>query len=182
MLPASASNDKEYAIAGTHRPHRSHLINPVVLLHSMVHMIALNCHLISSSYFARGLYRDTSVKPSIGDDLVCRIVRFGEFRERERWRREGRGGVPSLRCAFSSQEEAGFGGITGLRKERRDEGGGWFEYLVKAHGWGVRRLIEDGVEMRAVARIQAEAFHEPVALFNDLFFQFFQVRISFDAP
>ncbi|XP_030468018.2 uncharacterized protein LOC115686765 [Syzygium oleosum] len=144
----------------------------------MVHMIAPSCHLISSGCFARGLFRDASLKQSAGDDLVCQIVRCRELRERERWRREGRGGVPALRCALSSPEEAEFGGITGLRTERRDDGGGGrFEYLVKAHGWGARRLIEDGVEMRAVARIQAEAFHEPVALFNDLFFQFFQAEV-----
>ncbi|XP_030520873.1 uncharacterized protein LOC115734290 [Rhodamnia argentea] len=143
----------------------------------MVHMRALNCDLFPSSRFARGLYRDTSVKRSTGDDLVYRIVRCRESRERERWRREERGGVPALRCSLSSPEEAEFGGITGLRTERRDDGGGRFEYLAKAHGWGVRRLIEDGDEMRAVARIQAQAFHEPVALFNDLFFQFFEAEV-----
>lgn len=50
--------------------------------------------------------------------------------------------------------------------------------LVKAYGWEVRRLVEDGDEMvREVARIQAEAFHQPVALFDDVFFQFFQVLL-----
>lgn len=141
----------------------------------MVHTVAPNCHLIPRSRFARGLYHDAGTKQSTGgDDLVYRVVRCGGFRERERWRHRERGGVPALRCAFSSSEEAESGGITGLRTERRGDGGGRFEYLAKAHGWGVRRLIEDEVEMRAVARIQAEAFHEPAALFNDLFFQFFQ--------
>ncbi|XP_010062409.2 uncharacterized protein LOC104449829 [Eucalyptus grandis] len=144
----------------------------------MVHTVAPNCHLIPRSRFARGLYHDAGTKQSTGgDDLVYRVVRCGGFRERERWRHRERGGVPALRCAFSSSEEAESGGITGLRTERRGDGGGRFEYLAKAHGWGVRRLIEDEVEMRAVARIQAEAFHEPAALFNDLFFQFFQAEV-----
>ncbi|PKI78426.1 uncharacterized protein LOC116198899 [Punica granatum] len=52
------------------------------------------------------------------------------------------------------------------------------ECLVGAYGWEVRRLDErDEDEMRQVARIQAEAFHEPTALFDDLFFQFFQAEV-----
>ncbi|KAK4774032.1 hypothetical protein SAY87_029051 [Trapa incisa] len=52
------------------------------------------------------------------------------------------------------------------------------ESLVKAYGWAVRRLDEaDDEEMRQVVRIQAEAFHEPTALFDDFFFQFFQVGL-----
>ncbi|KAF8025490.1 hypothetical protein BT93_F2356 [Corymbia citriodora subsp. variegata] len=148
---------------------------PVVLYRSMVHTIAPNCHLIPGGRIARGLYRDASTG---GDNLVYRIARCGEFRERDGRQRKERGGVPALRCAFSSPEGAESGGVTGLSTERRgDGGGGRLEYLVKAHGWGVRRLIEDEVEMRAVARIQAQAFHEPVALFNDLFFQFFQAEV-----
>lgn len=53
------------------------------------------------------------------------------------------------------------------------------EFLVRAYGWKVRRLDDaDGDEMRQVVRIQAKAFHEPTALFNDLFFQFFQVGFA----
>jgi hypothetical protein len=47
-------------------------------------------------------------------------------------------------------------------------------YLVNECGWKVRRLVEKAYEMRMVAQVQAEAFHVPVALFND-FFQFFLV-------
>ena len=43
------------------------------------------------------------------------------------------------------------------------------------YGWKVRRLVEEDSEMRKVAHIQSQAFHVPVALFNDLFFEFFQV-------
>jgi hypothetical protein len=50
-----------------------------------------------------------------------------------------------------------------------------FEYLASEFGWKVRRLAENRDEMREVAQIQAEAFHTPVALFDDLFFEFFKV-------
>ncbi|KAI4320212.1 hypothetical protein MLD38_033717 [Melastoma candidum] len=54
------------------------------------------------------------------------------------------------------------------------------DYLVEAHGWSVRKLnVEDGREMRRVARIQAEAFHEPAAisLLDDLFFKLFEAEV-----
>jgi hypothetical protein len=49
------------------------------------------------------------------------------------------------------------------------------DHFVNDFGWKVRRLVEKADEMRMVARVQAEAFHVPVALFNDFFFDFFQV-------
>lgn len=49
------------------------------------------------------------------------------------------------------------------------------EFLVSEFGWKVRRLARNEHEMREVAQIQAEAFHTPMALFDDLFFQFFKV-------
>ncbi|KAK1286997.1 hypothetical protein QJS10_CPB19g00191 [Acorus calamus] len=49
-----------------------------------------------------------------------------------------------------------------------------FGYMVGGFGWGVRRMVEDGEEMRRVAHVQAEAFHSPVGFFNDFFFQFFE--------
>jgi hypothetical protein len=52
-------------------------------------------------------------------------------------------------------------------------------YLANECGWKVRRLVETADEMRMVAQVQAEAFHVPVALFNDFFFQFFQVSPLF---
>lgn len=51
------------------------------------------------------------------------------------------------------------------------------EYLAREFGWKVRKLMEEEDDLRAVARIQAEAFHEPVLLFNDFFFQFFQAEV-----
>ncbi|KAL8162409.1 hypothetical protein V2J09_013898 [Rumex salicifolius] len=50
-------------------------------------------------------------------------------------------------------------------------------YLVDEHGWKVRRMRGNDFEMRKVASIQAEAFHVSVALFDDLFFQFFQAEV-----
>ncbi|XP_062159958.1 GCN5-related N-acetyltransferase 10, chloroplastic-like [Alnus glutinosa] len=51
------------------------------------------------------------------------------------------------------------------------------DHLVNDFGWKVRRLVEKADEMRMVARVQAEAFHVPVALFNDFFFDFFQAEV-----
>ncbi|RVW12195.1 Retrovirus-related Pol polyprotein from transposon RE2 [Vitis vinifera] len=45
------------------------------------------------------------------------------------------------------------------------------------YGWKVRRLVEEDSEMRKVAHIQSQAFHVPVALFNDLLFEFFQAEV-----
>lgn len=53
------------------------------------------------------------------------------------------------------------------------------EYLAREFGWKVRKLIEKEDDLRTVARIQAEAFHEPVFVFNDFFFYFFQVFLLF---
>ncbi|RWR90340.1 GNAT domain-containing protein [Cinnamomum micranthum f. kanehirae] len=69
-----------------------------------------------------------------------------------------------------------------VRKEAQDvicgvAGEEQFGYLVSEYGWGVRRLVEEEEEMRKVAQVQAEAFHEPKALFNDLFFLFFQAEV-----
>ncbi|XP_008803790.2 uncharacterized protein LOC103717252 [Phoenix dactylifera] len=50
-------------------------------------------------------------------------------------------------------------------------------HLVREFGWGVRRMVEVGEEIRRVAYVQAEAFHVPVPLFNDLFFKFFEAEV-----
>ncbi|KAJ6305681.1 hypothetical protein OIU78_021090 [Salix suchowensis] len=52
-----------------------------------------------------------------------------------------------------------------------------FEYLASESGWKVRRLAENRDEMSEVAQIQAEAFHTPVALFDDVFFEFFKAEV-----
>lgn len=54
------------------------------------------------------------------------------------------------------------------------------KYLVSQHGWDVRRLNRDDEdEIRRVSLVQAEAFHIPLALFDDFFFMFFQVCLFF---
>lgn len=52
-----------------------------------------------------------------------------------------------------------------------------FGSLVTDVNWKVRRMMETDEEMRKVASIQAEAFHEPVILFDDLFFDFFKAEV-----
>ncbi|KAG7589830.1 GNAT domain [Arabidopsis suecica] len=52
------------------------------------------------------------------------------------------------------------------------------KHLVSQHGWDVRRLNRDDEdEIRRVSLVQAEAFHIPLALFNDFFFMFFQAEV-----
>lgn len=57
------------------------------------------------------------------------------------------------------------------------EGEGQDGYLARGYGWGVRRMVVVGEEMRMVATVQAEAFHEPVPLFNDFFLDFFRAEV-----
>ncbi|MCL7048754.1 hypothetical protein MKW94_012054, partial [Papaver nudicaule] len=54
---------------------------------------------------------------------------------------------------------------------------GQLGHLVTEFGWKVRRLIENEEEMREVAQVQAEAFHVPVAIFDDVFFEFFKAEV-----
>ncbi|KAM3273603.1 hypothetical protein ACQJBY_043043 [Aegilops geniculata] len=70
-----------------------------------------------------------------------------------------------LPCLPTKQE---VGAIGGAEEER---------YLAREAGWGVRRMGRIGEEMRRVALVQAEAFHVPVALFNDFFFDFFKAEV-----
>ncbi|XP_055961093.1 uncharacterized protein LOC126674179 isoform X2 [Mercurialis annua] len=51
------------------------------------------------------------------------------------------------------------------------------ECLVNEFGWKVRKLARDEHEMREVSQIQAEAFHTPMAIFDDFFFQFFKAEV-----
>ncbi|CAD6343500.1 unnamed protein product [Miscanthus lutarioriparius] len=68
--------------------------------------------------------------------------------------------------------EAGVGAAGVAREEDEDD-----EYLAREAGWGVRRMGRVGEEMRRVAQVQAQAFHVPVALFNDFFFNFFKAEV-----
>ncbi|CAN6213708.1 unnamed protein product [Urochloa humidicola] len=81
-------------------------------------------------------------------------------------RRPGAVGVAS--CLPATDE-----GVTAARAAREEEDG----YLAREGGWGVRHMGRVGEEMRRVAQVQAEAFHVPVALFNDFFFDFFKAEV-----
>lgn len=75
-----------------------------------------------------------------------------------------------LRCCTStgtSENEVGV--LSRIGQDEQEN------YLVESDGWKVRRLSKDEDEMKSVAFIQAEAFYTPVAMFDHLFFQFFQV-------
>lgn len=56
---------------------------------------------------------------------------------------------------------------------------GEFVHLVRQGNWQVRRMLETEEEMRQVAYVQAEAFHEPAFFFDDVFFNFFKVTTNF---
>ncbi|KAJ8747712.1 hypothetical protein K2173_013164 [Erythroxylum novogranatense] len=52
------------------------------------------------------------------------------------------------------------------------------ENLMSEFGWRVRRLAHnDQHEIREAVEIQAEAFHTPMFLFDDWFFQFFKAEV-----
>lgn len=88
--------------------------------------------------------------------------------------------------ALISSAKAGVN-LTGKNADDQDSNGRWKDtdqeqplYLASEYGWKVRRLEEeDQLEMRKVAQIQAEAFHQPIAFFDDLFFQFFKVSLLY---
>ncbi|XP_057457058.1 GCN5-related N-acetyltransferase 10, chloroplastic [Lotus japonicus] len=129
--------------------------------------------------------------PTTSDKLICPNFTYGvrtEPRTRNaccsRVRRKSRGcgrkGLV-LQCCSSSTSSSQLSYAdqnVGLQIE--SDGGKLeqqVEYLVCEYGWMVRRLIENKDETRQAAQVQAEAFHIPVALFNDLFFQFFQAEV-----
>jgi hypothetical protein len=74
-----------------------------------------------------------------------------------------------------TKEIGGVGGTDEIQGDKEEP------YLAREAGWGVRRMGRVGEEMRRVALVQAEAFHVPVALFNDFFFDFFKVCITSNA-
>lgn len=79
----------------------------------------------------------------------------------------------SSSSSTSSAEEVSFVGSGKFGIDSKGE----FKYLMSEYGWKIRSLFRNGDEVRKAAQVQAEAFHEPVFLFNDLFFQFFQVNL-----
>ncbi|CAN4087753.1 unnamed protein product [Withania somnifera] len=66
----------------------------------------------------------------------------------------------------------------GLTSGGKQRGNYEVECFVNGYyGWRVRRMIETEQEIRQVAAVQAEAFHEPLLFFNDFFFEFFQAEV-----
>lgn len=51
-----------------------------------------------------------------------------------------------------------------------------FGYLVRDGKWQVRRMLETEEEMKKVAHVQAQAFHQPAFFFDDALFKFFKVK------
>uniref|UniRef100_A0A0D9WXH7 N-acetyltransferase domain-containing protein n=1 Tax=Leersia perrieri TaxID=77586 RepID=A0A0D9WXH7_9ORYZ len=80
--------------------------------------------------------------------------------------RHGRRGLRVTCLPTKEEEEVGVAG------DGEEEG-----YLAREGEWGVRRMGRVGEEMRRVSLVQAEAFHVPVALFNDFFFDFFKAEV-----
>ncbi|KAG4966684.1 hypothetical protein AAZX31_12G001900 [Glycine max] len=86
--------------------------------------------------------------------------------------RKRRGGLV-LQCSSTTDQDVRLqieSGSIGKLKQH-------FEYLVCEYGWRVRRLFENADEIKKASHVQAEAFHVPVSLFNELFFQFFQAEV-----
>lgn len=104
--------------------------------------------------------------------------RIGMTRYGRSWRIEqektrtikGERGLPLQCCSSSSTKDQRVLSQAGKPEQ--------FGCLVNEYGWKVRRLVEEGREMRKVAEVQAQAFHVPVPIFNDLFFEYFQVWSS----
>ncbi|XP_072971515.1 GCN5-related N-acetyltransferase 10, chloroplastic isoform X2 [Typha angustifolia] len=129
----------------------------------------------TTSLLAKGFPLDSTSKTQFDHHSFKanrRNISFDHGRNgRERRRALGK---RSLYC-WSTAEEVGVVG-----KEEGGSfaiGGGQDGYLVREFGWGVRRMAQVGEEMRRVAYVQAEAFHVPMALFNDLFFEFFRAEV-----
>ncbi|XP_027353705.1 uncharacterized protein LOC113864316 [Abrus precatorius] len=126
--------------------------------------------------------------PNASHKLVCSNtvhgVRTGSRSACHRVRRKSRGCGSGLvlHCSSSSSTSSSQLSCADQKVRLQIENGSGklkqrFEYLVCEYGWRVRRLIENTDEIRMAAQVQAQAFHVPVALFNDLFFQFFKAEV-----
>ncbi|KAK7263807.1 hypothetical protein RJT34_31404 [Clitoria ternatea] len=114
--------------------------------------------------------------PNASPKLICSNVTYGSTSACYKVRVRRRSGF-MLQCSSSqlscADQKVSLQTENGGGKVKRP-----FEYLVCDHGWRVRRLIEnDPDEISMAAHVQAQAFHVPVALFNDLFFQFFKAEV-----
>lgn len=128
--------------------------------------------------------------PNASHKLMCSNLGYGvrtgsisaRYRVGRKRRRGGSGLV--LQCCSSSSTSSPQLPCTDQDVRLQIENGSsngklkqQFEYLVCEYGWRVRRLFENADEIKKASQVQAEAFHVPVSLFNDLFFQFFQAEV-----
>ncbi|KAH1052822.1 hypothetical protein AAZX31_08G235200 [Glycine max] len=119
--------------------------------------------------------------PNASQKLICSNLEYYGVRSRRGSRttsacyrvgRKRRCGLV-LQCSSTTDQDVRLqieNGSSGKLKQQ-------FEYLVCEYGWKVRRLFENADEIKKASQVQAEAFHVPVSLFNDLFFQFFQAEV-----
>ncbi|KAJ3709235.1 hypothetical protein LUZ61_012940 [Rhynchospora tenuis] len=75
-------------------------------------------------------------------------------------------------CVSTTKQEVG---VVGKSDKGRE-----IEYLVREFGWGVRKLYRVGEEVRMAAYVQAEAFYEPMAFSNGIFYEFFKAEMLSD--
>lgn len=80
-------------------------------------------------------------------------------------------------CTSSTSSPSSSDRQAGFSATKLDFEGTYYKSLVRDNNWQVRRMVETEEEMKKVAKVQAEAFHEPVILFNDMFFEFFQAEV-----
>lgn len=113
----------------------------------------------------------------------CRGISINKYKDKSKGIRNWRKRLQMPQCCSSSFPVSSttsrgleVGLINSEGKQRGDCEVGCF---VNENGWKVRRMIETEQEMRNVAAVQAQAFYEPLLIFNDLFFQFFQVLHCF---
>ncbi|CAK8575316.1 unnamed protein product [Lathyrus sativus] len=120
--------------------------------------------------------------------VICSNIRYYDVRTTPknacyRVRRGKTWSGSMLQCySTGSSEESSYFGDQRVKFEIENENGGEslkqkFEILACEYGWRIRRLTVNADEIKMAAQVQAEAFHVPMALFNDLFFQFFKAEV-----
>ncbi|WOL03608.1 hypothetical protein Cni_G12328 [Canna indica] len=107
-------------------------------------------------------------KPRLASTDKCRL---GRGRKRAAKRRSVACSSTTGEVGVVSEDESGKSAAVGQGQDK---------YLVRDFGWRVRRMVKVGEEMRKVAHVQAEAFYTPVAMLNDLFFDFFKAEVLSD--
>ncbi|WVZ01745.1 hypothetical protein V8G54_022551 [Vigna mungo] len=125
--------------------------------------------------------------PSPSHKIVCSNLGYGAGRgsrsDSSRVGRKRRGGGLVLQCSSNTSTSTSSSQLPCVDQDVRlliENGSSGklkqqFEYLACEYGWRVRRLFENADEIRKASEVQAEAFHAPVSIFNDVFLQFFQV-------